>query len=72
MEAFMLKSNVSQEQIDKAMEQMDTQAAKNMNLGTSFLSFAFAILISGIFALIFALIIKRRRNSQNPFEQIPQ
>lgn len=72
MEAFMIKNNVSQEQIDKALEQMDTQAAKNMNLVTSFLSFAFAILVSGVFALIFALIIKRKRNSQNPFEHLPQ
>jgi hypothetical protein len=71
MEELMIKSNVSQDKIDQALNQIDTQASKNISLGTSFLSFAFSIVISGIFALIFALVVKRKRNHQHPFEQQP-
>jgi glucan phosphoethanolaminetransferase (alkaline phosphatase superfamily) len=61
VEAYMIKNNVEQEQIDKALENFDSQAAKNMNLGSSLVSLAFSVAISGVFALIFALIIKKKR-----------
>jgi glucan phosphoethanolaminetransferase (alkaline phosphatase superfamily) len=61
VEAYMIKNNVDQEQIDKALENFDSQAAKNMNLGSSLVSLAFSVAISGVFALIFALIIKKKR-----------
>lgn len=66
LEAFMIKNNVDQGKIDEALESLDTQASKNMNLGNSILSFAYSIVISGIFALIFALIIRKKRD---PFMQ---
>jgi hypothetical protein len=61
VEAYMIKNNVDQNQIDKTLENFDTQAAKNMNLGSSLLSLAFSVAMSGVFAMIFALIIKRKR-----------
>jgi hypothetical protein len=61
VEAYMIKNNVDQEQIDKALENFDTQAAKNMNLGSSLLSLAFSVAISGVFAMIFALMLKKKR-----------
>src|SRR5215207_2873451 len=51
MEAFLEKNNVSQEQINKQLESFDKDSVKNMNLGSSFTTFAFSIMISGIFAL---------------------
>lgn len=60
-EAYMIRNNVEQAKIDKALENFDAQAVKNMNLGSSLLSFAFSVAISGVFAMIFALIIKRKR-----------
>jgi hypothetical protein len=36
-----------------------------MNLGSSLTTFAFSIMVSGIFALLFALIIKKKKN---PFQ----
>ena len=65
----MKKNNVSQEQIDKQLQGLDKNAAKNMNLGSSLTMFAFSIMISGIFALIFALIVKRKRP---PFQNFPE
>jgi hypothetical protein len=61
VEAYMIKNNISQEQIDKTLENFDSQAAKNMNLGSSLLSLAFSVAISGVFAMIFALILKKKR-----------
>jgi hypothetical protein len=63
-ELFMAKNNVSQKDIGDAVSKIDVQASKNLNLGTSFLSLAYAIVVSGIFALIFALIIKKKRPVQ--------
>ena len=68
MEAFMIKSNMSQAKIDEALDKIDVQSSKNMNLGSSFLSYCYSVLISGVFALIFALILKKKRD---PF-QAPQ
>lgn len=61
VEAYMIKNNVDQEQIDKTLENFDTQATKNMNLGSSLLSLAFSVAISGVFAMIFALILRKKR-----------
>jgi hypothetical protein len=65
MEVFMQKNHVEQSKIDDAISKIDVQSSRNMNLGTSFLSFAYGILLSGVFALIFALIIKKKRE---PFQ----
>ena len=61
MEALLEQNNVPQDQIDKQLEGLDKNAAKNLNLGSSLTMFAFSIMISGIFALIFSLIVKRKR-----------
>jgi hypothetical protein len=69
MEALLEKNNVPQAQIDKQLEGLDNNAAKNMNLGSSLTMFAFSIMISGIFALIFSLIVKRKRPT---FQNFPE
>src|SRR5215213_6956332 len=58
----MARNHIEQGKIDEAVNKIDTQAAKNMNLGTSFLSFAYSIVVSGVFALIFAVIIKKKKD----------
>jgi hypothetical protein len=69
MENLLEKSNIDREQIDKRLENFDKDAAKNMNLAGSFTSFAFSIMMSGIFALIFALLIRKKRE---PFQSFPE
>jgi hypothetical protein len=69
MEAMLEKNNVPQDQIDKQLAGLDTDAAKKLNLGSSLTMFAFSIMISGIFALIFSLIVKRKRP---PFQNFPE
>ena len=64
MEDMLEKANVSTDEINERLKNFDKDAAKNMNLGSSLTSFAFSIMISGIFALIFALIIRKT----NPFQ----
>ena len=64
-ELFMARNNVSSKDIDDAFKKIDTQADKNSSLGPSFLSLAYSIVVSGIFALIFALIIKKKRPVTN-------
>ncbi|MEI6945740.1 DUF4199 domain-containing protein [Paraflavisolibacter sp. H34] len=61
LEAFLIKNKVEQADIDKKLENFDSDMGRNMTLGTSFLSFAYAIVTSGIFALLFALLIRRKR-----------
>lgn len=68
MENFLEQNKVGDEQIKERLESFDKDAAKNMNLGGSFSTFAFSIMISGIFALLFAVIIKKRRPFQSPPE----
>jgi hypothetical protein len=65
LETMLEKSNLDQEQINEQLEKFDSNTAKNLNLGSSITSFAFSIMISGIFALIFALIIKKNKG---PFQ----
>jgi glucan phosphoethanolaminetransferase (alkaline phosphatase superfamily) len=65
MEAMLEKANVSQDEINDRLKNFDKDAAKNMNLGSSLTTFAFSIMVSGIFALLFALIIKKKKN---PFQ----
>jgi len=76
METFMQNNHVDQQKIDDALEKIDVQASKNMNFGSSILSYAYAVCISGIFALIFALIIKKKkdpfRTEQDNFLQAQQ
>lgn len=68
LETILEKSNMDQEQIDEQLEKFDKSSAKNMNLSSSVTSFAFSVMISGIFALLFALIIKK---NNNPFQTTP-
>lgn len=63
MEAFMEKNKIEDAKIREAINKIDVQASKNLNLMSSFLSFAYGIVISGIFALIFALLIKKKKDS---------
>jgi hypothetical protein len=72
-EVLLQKSNQPQEKIDEMLEKMDAQAAANMNILDVLKSYLISISISGVFALIFALIIKKRKdpfiNQQNNFLQ---
>jgi len=61
-EALLQKSNQSQEKIDEMLDKMDVQAAANTNFLDVVKSYLISISISGVFALIFALIIKRRKD----------
>jgi len=69
METFLEKNNMTQDQITKQLENFDKDSAKNMNLGSSFTTFAFSIMVSGIFALVFAAIIKRKKS---PFQNMSE
>ena len=44
------------------LQKMDKQAAANMNVFDVLKSYLISISISGVFALIFALIIKKRKD----------
>jgi hypothetical protein len=68
MEVFLEKNNIPQDQLNKQLENLDNNDLKNMSLGNSLTYFAFYVMISGIFALIFALIVKRKRT---PFQNMP-
>ena len=59
-ELFMARNNVSSKDIDDAFKKIDTQADKNSSLGPSFLSLAYSIVVSGIFALILPSLSKRK------------
>jgi multisubunit Na+/H+ antiporter MnhB subunit len=73
MEAFLEKNNVTDEQISKQLKNLDENSVKSMNLGSSFTTFAFSIMISGVFALLFAVIIKRKKPPfQNTSESTSQ
>lgn len=61
-EALLQKSNQPQEKIDEMIEKMDAQAAANMKILDVLKSYLFSISISGIFALVFALIIKKKKD----------
>ena len=61
-EALLQKSNQSQEKIDELLEQMDQQAASNMKVVDVLKSYLVSIGISGVFALIFGLIVKKRKD----------
>jgi riboflavin transporter FmnP len=62
LEEMMTRSNIDQDRIDEMLEKMDTDAAKELGFVSSLKSFAFSLVISGIFALIFALIIRRKKD----------
>jgi glucan phosphoethanolaminetransferase (alkaline phosphatase superfamily) len=72
-EALLQKSNQPQEKIDEMLEKMDAQAAANMNILDVLKSYLVSISISGVFALIFSLIIKKKKdpflNQQDNFLQ---
>jgi hypothetical protein len=61
-EALLQKSNQPQEKIDEMLQKMDEQAAANMKLVDVLKSYLISISISGVFALIFALIIRKRKD----------
>ncbi len=65
MEIFMEKNNIDQSSIEDRLKEFDKMDVTKMNLGTFFLQFANGIVGSGVFALIFALII-RRKDPLNP------
>ena len=69
METLFEKNNVSQDQIDKQLQGLDAIAQENLDLWSWLTMFAFFIMLSGIFALIFSLIIKRKRP---PFQNFPE
>lgn len=72
-EELLIKSNQPQEKIDEMLAKMDEQAASNMKILDVLKSYLISISISGVFALIFALIVRKRKdpfiNQQENFLQ---
>jgi hypothetical protein len=61
-ELLLQKSNQSQEKIDKALSSLDVDAAKKMNIWDVLKSYLFFVAISGVFAFLIALIVKRKKD----------
>ena len=61
-EELLVKSNQPQDKIDDMLSKLDQQAASNMNLLDVLKSYLVSICISGIFALIISLIVKKRKD----------
>jgi hypothetical protein len=74
-EALMLDQGMSQSKIDEQLEKMDPDAARKMDGSSVFISYLYSVAITGIFALIFALIIRKKKdpfNNQQDFLQAQQ
>lgn len=61
-EVLLQKSNQPQDKIDEVLKRMDDQAAANVNILDVFKTYLISISISGVFALIFALIVKKKKD----------
>jgi ABC-type transport system involved in cytochrome c biogenesis permease subunit len=59
-EAFLIKSGQPQDKIDEMMKGMDKASVQDMHIGDLLKSYLFSISVSGIFALIFSLIIRKK------------
>ena len=55
------QTDQSQDKIDEMLSKMDTDAASNQNIGNTMKSYLFSIMMSGICALIIALIIRKNK-----------
>jgi hypothetical protein len=61
-EEFLVKNNQSQKKIDEILNNIDVDAAKKMNTWDLLKSYLFYLGISGVFAFLIALIVKRKRD----------
>lgn len=55
------QTDQSQDKIDEMLSKMDTDAASNQNIGNAMKSYLFSIMMSGIFAMIISLIIRKNK-----------
>ncbi len=55
------QTDQSQDKIDEMLSKMDTDEAANQNLGNAMKSYLFSIMMSGIFAMIISLIIRKNK-----------
>ncbi len=62
IETMLEKANMEQSKIDEQLEKMDIDKTKKTGFNNIILSYAFSVIISSIFALIFALIIKKKKD----------
>ncbi len=72
-EAYLQNAKATQDQIDKTIGSIDVDAPQKMNLFDLLKSYLFFVAISGAFAFLFALIIKRKgtpfqRDQDNLFQ----
>lgn len=65
-EDLLQRVGTSQSDIDKQLDRMDVESAGKMNGASLFMNYLTGLAVSGVFALIFALILKKRRE---PFDQ---
>lgn len=68
-EKMMETQGVNDEKIEKQLKNLDVDSARKMQASSVILNYLMNIAVMGVFALVFSLIIKRRRP---PFEDFPQ
>lgn len=64
-EDMLVQSGMAQSEIDKTLSRMDADSAKKMTGSSLAMSYLSGLAVSGVFALVFALILKKKRE---PFE----
>jgi hypothetical protein len=72
-EAMMHKQGIPQDKIDKQLESLDVNTAQKLTASSVIVSYLYSVAITGVFALIFSLIIKKTRppfqnDQQNIFQ----
>lgn len=65
-EEILAGTGASQSDIDKQLERMDVESGANMSGSALIMNYLTGLAVSGVFALIFALILKKKRD---PFEE---
>jgi hypothetical protein len=64
-EDFLIRQNTPQDQIDNALERLNEEGAANQDIMSVLKTFLFSISVSGLMALMFSFIIRKK----DPFEQ---
>jgi len=71
-ENMMLKQGMSQEKVDEQMGKLDTDPAKAASASSIIINYLWSVAVSGVFALIISLIVRKKRppftNDQTIFQ----
>jgi hypothetical protein len=70
-EEWMLKNGMAQSDIDSKLENMDVDSAKKMSGASLIVSYLSNLAVSGVFALIIALIIRKKRDPFQTEQETP-